>query len=95
MHHLQFYLHHPLLIPCYTAITCYYSICNIYGRTCFNGEEVELEVTAELVERTQSEYFDQSPFVFELMVTSVREVINDNPIDEPTFRNLVVPYDMQ
>ena len=35
-----------------------------------NGEEVELEVTAELVERTQSEYFDRSPFVLEVTASA-------------------------
>ena len=51
-------------------------------------ERIELEVTAELVKRTQSEYFDQSPFVLELTVTRGQGDINDNhQIDESTFRN--------
>ena len=43
-----------------------------------NGEEVELEVTAELVERTQSEYFDRSPFVLEVTAsaTSTGQSVN-------------------
>ena len=43
-----------------------------------NGEEAELEVTAELVERTQSEYFDRSPFVLEVTAsaTSTRQSVN-------------------
>ena len=70
VHHLQkFYLHlhHPLLIPiCYTAITCQYSICTTSTASAAevtasselehvdNGEEVELEVTAKLVESFNS-----------------------------------------
>ena len=43
-----------------------------------NGEEVELEVTAELVERTQSEYFDRSLFVLEVTAsaTSTGQSVN-------------------
>ena len=44
-----------------------------------NGEEVELEVTAELVERTQSEYFDRSPFVLEVTASATSTGQSVNP----------------